>query len=153
MICKKCGAQLQNDDTFCAVCGADCKSKEKEVVKRCEKVCESHKHQWCISNEIKDECNPLGILECYCEKCGITAECVREIEFKKDFKFSIFKKQKLTRVIKSYNTSSVILYECIKSKNGRHNLKSIGKQKYICSLCGEILKGDYHICMGDIENE
>ncbi len=33
MVCKKCGAQLQKDDTFCAACGADCKSKEKEAVK------------------------------------------------------------------------------------------------------------------------
>lgn len=33
MDCKKCGAELQNDDTFCAACGEDCKNQEKEAVK------------------------------------------------------------------------------------------------------------------------
>lgn len=32
MICKNCGAELQNDDTFCAACGEDCINKEKEAV-------------------------------------------------------------------------------------------------------------------------
>lgn len=33
MVCKNCGAQLQNDDTFCAACGEDCQSTEKTAVK------------------------------------------------------------------------------------------------------------------------
>lgn len=33
MVCKICGAQLQNEDTFCAACGEDCINKEKEAVK------------------------------------------------------------------------------------------------------------------------
>ncbi len=33
MICKNCGAQLQKEDTFCALCGKDVQNKEKEAVK------------------------------------------------------------------------------------------------------------------------
>lgn len=33
MECKKCGAELQNEDTFCAACGEDCQSAEKTAVK------------------------------------------------------------------------------------------------------------------------